>query len=57
MKKTIGIVTILCALFAQDLGAQQISRDELIYLTPEWKGERFDDGRPRVSDDIKLFPA
>jgi regulator of RNase E activity RraA len=31
---------------------QQISKDELIFLTPEWDGERFDDGRPRVSDDI-----
>jgi len=32
--------------------AQQISKEELIFLTPEWTGERFDDGRPRVSDDI-----
>jgi regulator of RNase E activity RraA len=30
----------------------QISKDELIALTPEWKGERFPDGRPRVPDDI-----
>ena len=30
----------------------QISRDELIALTPEWKGERFPDGRPKVPDDI-----
>ncbi len=30
----------------------QISKEELITLTPEWKGERFPDGRPRVSDDI-----
>ena len=32
--------------------AQQISKEELIFLTPSWKGERFPDGRPRVSDDI-----
>ena len=32
--------------------AQQISKEELIFLTPEWKGERFEDGRPKVSDDI-----
>ena len=25
---------------------------ELIALTPEWQGERFDDGRPKVSDEI-----
>ncbi|MDP4151013.1 MAG: RraA family protein [Bacteroidota bacterium] len=30
----------------------QISRDELIALTPEWKGDRFADGRPNVPDDI-----
>lgn len=34
------------------LGAQQISKEELIFLTAEWKGERFDDGRPKVSDQI-----
>jgi len=26
--------------------------EELIAYTPEWKGERFDDGRPRVPDGI-----
>jgi regulator of RNase E activity RraA len=31
---------------------QQLSKDELIFLTPEWAGERFGDGRPRVPDDI-----
>ena len=28
------------------------SRDDIIQLTPLWEGERFPDGRPRVSDDI-----
>lgn len=32
--------------------AQQISKDELIFLTPEWKGERYPDGRPKVPDAI-----
>jgi len=32
--------------------AQQISKEELVFLTPEWKGERFEDGRPKVADDI-----
>src|SRR4051812_9628431 len=30
----------------------QISKEDLIALTPEWKGERFADGRPKVPDDI-----
>ncbi|HWJ92311.1 MAG TPA: hypothetical protein VNR87_14440 [Flavisolibacter sp.] len=42
------------ALFISSLSAQsvQISKAELIALTPEWKGERFPDGRPKVPDDI-----
>ena len=28
------------------------NREEIIQLTPQWKGDRFDNGRPRVSDDI-----
>lgn len=39
-------------LFVQPVSGQQISKQELIYLTPEWEGERFEDGRPRVPDDI-----
>ena len=45
------LLIILLGLGAQ-LAAQQISKEELIFLTPEWKGERFEDGRPKVPDDI-----
>lgn len=34
------------------IAQQRFSKEELIYLTPEWKGERFDDGRPKVPDAI-----
>jgi len=49
--------TIICLVssflvLALSVQAQQISKDELIYLTREWKGDRFEDGRPKVSDDI-----
>lgn len=30
----------------------QITKEQLVALTPEWKGERFADGRPKVPDDI-----
>ena len=30
----------------------QISREQLIALTPEWKGERFPDGRPKAPDSL-----
>ena len=29
-----------------------LSREEMIKYTPEWKGERFPDGRPKVPDSI-----
>lgn len=31
---------------------QLISREQILALTKTWEGERFPDGRPRVSDDI-----
>ena len=32
--------------------AQQISKEEMLFLTQQWKGERFEDGIPKVSDDL-----
>ncbi len=32
--------------------SQQISKEEMLFLTPLWEGERFEDGRPKVPDDI-----
>jgi len=32
--------------------AQTIAREQLVFLTTEWQGERFPDGRPRVPDEI-----
>ena len=29
-----------------------LSREELIAFTPLWEGERFEDGRPKVGDDV-----
>jgi regulator of RNase E activity RraA len=34
------------------LSAQTISKEELIFLTSEWKGERYPDGRPKIADDL-----
>jgi 4-hydroxy-4-methyl-2-oxoglutarate aldolase len=32
--------------------AQQLDRDQVIFLTQEWKGERYADGRPKVPDAL-----
>ena len=46
------LLILLSAILYQHGIAQQISKEELIFLTPEWKGERFPDGRPKVPDNI-----
>ena len=32
--------------------SQTLPKEELIFLTSEWKGERFDDGRPKIPDEL-----
>ena len=44
------ISIILICISYSPLIAQTISKEELIFLTSEWKGERFPDGRPKVAD-------
>lgn len=48
--------SILAILFlyglVNTLQAQTISAEELSYLTGEWKGERFPDGRPKIPDEL-----
>ena len=43
---------LLCITFCGYLSAQTISKEELIFLTSEWKGERFADGRPKIPDGL-----
>src|SRR5215213_4668471 len=40
--------------FKNSLLAQTISKEEMIFLTSEWKGERFADERPKIPDDLLL---
>lgn len=46
------VLLVLVLLPGYRVVAQQLSREDLIFLTPEWKGERFADGRPKVPDEI-----
>ncbi|WP_461136207.1 RraA family protein [Spirosoma lituiforme] len=45
-----SLMTAFCA--AGPLVAQTIPKDELVFLTSDWKGDRFPDGRPKLSDDL-----
>ncbi len=50
MKKIIGVFALL--LVSTLAWGQQISKEEMLFLTPLWKGERFADGRPKASDAL-----
>ena len=50
MKKIIGIFALL--MVSTFAWGQQISKEEMLFLTPLWNGERFADGRPKVSDAL-----
>lgn len=45
-------LTFLTLLLCNFAIAQTTSKEQIIFLTPQWEGERFDDGRPKVADDI-----
>ena len=53
MKSNVLFVSFLCLILSTGLSAQFFdTAEELIYLTQEWDGERFEDGRPKVSDEL-----
>lgn len=52
IKSIVAAALFLSYSYFNSASAQTISKDELIFLTSEWKGERFPDGRPKVSDDM-----
>jgi len=54
MKKTILFLFLLVftCTFVLSTEAQTISKEKMIWLTPQWEGERFEDGRPKVSEDV-----
>ena len=43
-----SILLVCCCI----LSAQTITKEELTFLTSEWKGERFSDGRPKIAEDL-----
>lgn len=46
--KSIFLMLLVC-----NLGwTQTPTKEQMLFLTPLWEGERFEDGRPKVADDI-----
>jgi 4-hydroxy-4-methyl-2-oxoglutarate aldolase len=54
MKKSVCLTFILSMFAATTIIAQQVAytKEQVIALTPEWKGERSADGRPIVPDNM-----
>jgi regulator of RNase E activity RraA len=52
MKLHIAILLLLLSSISSNLFAQTISKEELIFLTSAWQGERFADGRPKIPDNL-----
>lgn len=50
--KSIAILLVITIAPKLSLRAQTISKEEMIFLTSDWKGERFTDGRPKLADDL-----
>jgi regulator of RNase E activity RraA len=48
--KNVLILIVFISFFS--LNAQQLDREQVVFLTREWKGERYADGRPKVSDAL-----
>jgi 4-hydroxy-4-methyl-2-oxoglutarate aldolase len=53
-KKTIGAVLAVCALLIAVPAFSQVkmTRDQMLFYTSEWKGDRFPDGRPKLPDSL-----
>lgn len=55
MKKLIWIACAIFALlgaFPAAFGQVKMTRDQMLFYTSEWKGDRFPDGRPRLPDSL-----
>ncbi len=60
MRKNVSVLFVLfvilasCVMAGVSAEAQEstFTKEDLIKYTPYWKGERFEDGRPKVSDEI-----
>ena len=52
MKSSVFLVLLLAMVWTGVLSAQTISKEEMVFFTSEWKGERFPDGRPKIPDDL-----
>ena len=53
LKKITSVFLLIISMLMINIGfGQSLSIDQMKFLTHQWEGERFDDGRPKVAADI-----
>jgi regulator of RNase E activity RraA len=54
LRGVIMLIALLVITMQHTVFAQTISKEEMLFLTSEWKGERFADGRPKIPDSLLI---
>jgi regulator of RNase E activity RraA len=54
MKRVLLTLLLICALAGATSAFSQVkmTKEQMLFYTSDWKGERFSDGRPKVPDDL-----
>ncbi len=54
MRKLIGAIILTCALATTVPASSQVkmTKEQMLFYTSDWTGERFPDGRPKIPDDL-----
>jgi 4-hydroxy-4-methyl-2-oxoglutarate aldolase len=54
MKKIIWTALLVCTMVSVTaaFGQVKMTKEQMLFYTSEWKGERFPDGRPKIPDDL-----
>lgn len=53
MKRVLSIVLLVFAIVAMPAFSQvKMTKEQILFYTSDWKGERFPDGRPKIPEDL-----
>jgi 4-hydroxy-4-methyl-2-oxoglutarate aldolase len=54
MRKLIGATVLACAFatVVPALSQVKMTKEQILFYTSDWKGDRFPDGRPKIPDDL-----
>jgi 4-hydroxy-4-methyl-2-oxoglutarate aldolase len=54
MKTALSIILFICSMAAAVPAVSQVktTKEQIMFYTSEWKGERFPDGRPKIPDSL-----